>query len=275
VTLPEEAVRRLPLTVRRVGAQLLGSVSIRIRGGPNAGLRWSLISSGRGYVSGRFEADRVAAITALLRPGDRFWDVGAHRGYISLAAARTIGPTGQVTALEPGAVNQLLLQRHVRLNRMANIRVLPVALCDEFGYARFDHSGSTITSRPGRGIELVPTRTIESLIEMDGAPPPDVIRIDAAGCEARILRGGMKYLSPDMLIWISVHTRALYEECCALLRGRDFRIFESARMVAGTSGAEPTWAGDQELLAVGRERAVAESRLAGLRLFHGLETATR
>lgn len=261
-------MRRLPLTVRRVGARLLGSVPIRIRGGPNAGLRWSLVSSGRGYISGRFEADRVAAITALLRPGDRFWDVGAHKGYISLAAARTVGPTGEVTALEPSAVNQLLLRRHIRWNRMANIRVLPVALSDAFGYARFGGSGSTIAFRLGRGNELVPTRTIESLIEMDGAPPPDVIKIDAEGSEARILRGGMKYLSPHMLIWISVHTRDLYHECCALLRDRDFRIFESARMAARTSGAEPTWGGDHELLAVGRERSVVESRLDALRLFH-------
>lgn len=242
---------------------------MRIRGGPNAGHRWSLVSSGRGYVSGRFEADRVAAILALLRPGDRFWDIGAHKGYVSLAAARAIGPTGQVLALEPAAANRELLRRHIRWNRVENVRVIPVAVHDECGRARFVGSGSSITFRLGRGEEMVPTRTIRSLIETDGLPAPDVLKIDTEGNEARILAGGVEYLSPHMLIWLSIHGRALYDECSALLRSRGFRLFESASMSAALGKAAGDWGGDKELLAVGRERPVAESELRALRLFRG------
>jgi FkbM family methyltransferase len=261
-------VRRLPLTVRRLGARILGSVPIRIRSGPNAGYRWSLVSSGRGYGSGTFEADRVAAILALLRPGDQFWDIGAHKGYVSLAAARTIGPTGHVTALEPAALNRALLERHVRWNGVENIRVLPFAVSDADGEERFGGSGSSITFRLGRGDETVRTRTIRSLIERDRLPPPSVLKIDAEGSEARILRGGLDYLSPELLVWISVHSRALYDECRTLLQARGFRLYESARMAERTGGAVTAWGGDRELLAVGSARWVADSRMHALRLFH-------
>lgn len=260
-------MRRLPLTARRLGALVFGSVPVRIRAGPNAGCRWSLVSSGRGYASGTFEADRVAAIIELLRPGDRFWDIGAHKGYITLAAAHAIGPIGQVLALEPSVVNRVLLERHIRWNHADNIRVLPVAVSDADGQARFGGSGSSITFRLGHGDETVDMRTIRSLIETDRHDPPDVLKIDAEGSEARILRGGMECLSPRMLIWISIHSRALYDECCALLHARDFRIFESADMGARTSGAVASWGGDKELLAVGSARDVAESQVQRLPLF--------
>lgn len=261
-------MRRLPLTVRRFGTQLLGSVALRIRSGPNAGYRWSLVSSGRGYGAGTFEADRVNAILALLREGEQFWDIGAHKGYVSLAAARAIGRTGSVFALEPSAVNRALLERHLRWNDAANIRVLPFAASDADGEERFGGSGSSITFQLGHGDDTVQTRTIRSLIEQDGLEAPTVLKIDAEGSEARILRGGLAYLSPHMLVWISVHSRALYDECRALLHDRAFRLYESARMAERTSGAVSAWGGDKELLAVGSARAVTDAELRALRLFH-------
>lgn len=260
-------MRRLPLSIRRLGALLLGSVSTRIREGPNAGCKWSLVSAGRGYASGTFEADRVAAIVSLLRPGDRFWDIGAHKGYISLAAARAIGPGGQVVAMEPAAVNRALLERHIRWNNMENIRVVPVAVSDEDGQARFGGPGSSIAYQLGHGDEIVPTRTIRSLIGNDHLPAPDVLKIDAERVEAKILRGGLEYLRPHMLVWISLHSQALYEECRALLLGRNFRVFDSAAIAARAGVTASDWGGDKELLAVGSERGVAESDVLALRLF--------
>lgn len=239
---------------------------LRISAGPNAGRWWSLGSSGRGYVSGQFEADRVHAILSFLRAGDVFWDIGAHKGYISLAAARVVGPTGKVVAMEPSAENLTMLRRHVRWNNADTITILSLAASDVDGEASFGGKGSSVTHRLGRGDERVETRTIRSLIETDGHPMPDVIKIDTEGSEAAILRGALDFLSPNALIWISVHSRALSLECRELLEGRGFSVFESAAMAAAMTG-QKSWGGDKELLAVGSERRITASDLQGLRLF--------
>lgn len=266
---PGFPMRRLPIPVRRAGVRMLESIPVTIRGGPNAGRRWSLVSSGRGYLSGRFEADRVAAILALLRPGDRFWDVGAHKGYLSLAAARVVGPAGGVAAMEPSASNRRALERHLLWNSVDTVRVLPFALSDTDGEARFGGPGSSTTWRLGRGDEMVRTRTIRALVEEDGLIIPQVMKIDAEGAEAAILRGGLEHLSPGMLIWISVHSRALYDECRGLLESRAFSVRESAAIEARTRGGVAEWGGDKELLAVGKDRTVDEDTLRELRLFGG------
>lgn len=87
---------------------------MRVRGGPNRGLRWSVSSSGRGYISGRFEAERIERMLGLARPGALVWDIGAHKGYTALALARAVGPEGQVVAVEPAPDNLLLLRRHLQ-----------------------------------------------------------------------------------------------------------------------------------------------------------------
>ena len=50
---------------------------------------------------GEFAGDEVDSILALARPGDHVLDLGANIGFHTLALARTIGPEGRVTAVEP------------------------------------------------------------------------------------------------------------------------------------------------------------------------------
>ena len=258
---------RLPLSIRRFAGRALQSIPLRIRGGPNAGMQWSLISSGRGYSSGKFESDRIAALLALTRAGDRIWDIGAHQGYVSLAFSRAVGPTGEVLAFEPSPSNRELLERHVRWNDAKVVRIFPWALSDSDGRQSFGGDGSSITFRLGRGKEIVETRTIDSLITKDHHAIPDVLKIDTEGAEAAILRGGLEHLSPQMLIWISVHSRALYDECRALLEKRGFTVHESARLAKRTSGRVASWGGDSEMLAVGSGRKLTSAELHALRLF--------
>src|SRR5690606_39605116 len=107
-----EGPMQLPYHLRAIGYRLLGAVGIRGRSGINRGRRWSLASTGRGYGSGRFGQDRLAALAAVVRPGETFWDLGAHKGIMTLAAARLVGPEGPVGAGEPGPGNLPSPRRH-------------------------------------------------------------------------------------------------------------------------------------------------------------------
>lgn len=258
---------RLPYAVRRLASRVIDSIPVRIQGGPNAGMRWSLASSGRGYRRGSFEKKRVDTFTALLATGDVVWDIGAHKGYLSLAASRRVGNAGRVVSFEPSSGNRALLERHVAWNDARNVRVLPVAVSDRDGEALFGGPGSTITFRIGVGDETVPTRTIRTLIEQDGLPPPTVLKIDAEGAEADILRGAGEHLTPGMLVFISVHSRELYHACEAALTARGFRVFASVAAAERLRDPAASWGGDKELLAVGPARTLTDADVRALPLF--------
>ncbi|MFN3651292.1 MAG: FkbM family methyltransferase [Armatimonadota bacterium] len=252
---------RLPTAVSGAAARIIGSARVRIKSGPNAGLKWSVVSAGRGYASGTFEAQRLTAIIGLLRQGDRFWDIGAHKGYVSLAAARKLGPEGQVFAFEPADSNLIFLRLHVVWNCFNNIRIIPVAVSSTDGIAQFGGSGSSIAYRIGHGTGVARTRTIRALVEQDSLPLPTVLKIDAEGSEAEILRDGLSCLPGDVLIWVSLHSRELYEECRSLLQSRGYTLVESKSLKSCASEKNGSWKSDPELLAVGPERDLTDAEL--------------
>src|ERR1700753_3810268 len=51
-----------------------------------------------------------------LRPGDVFFDVGAHHGWMSMVAARKVGSKGKVVAFEPSPVLASYLSYIKRVN---------------------------------------------------------------------------------------------------------------------------------------------------------------
>ena len=67
-----------------------------------------------------------------------FVDVGANVGYYTLIAARRVGPQGRVIAFEPVPRNVAFLHRHLALNRVTNVTILPVACAERQGVEDFD-----------------------------------------------------------------------------------------------------------------------------------------
>jgi FkbM family methyltransferase len=251
-----------------VGGRLLGGARLPILAGPNQGLWWSLASSGRGYLTGRFERDRLLSTLALLRPGDRVWDVGAHKGYVALAAARRVagggGPTapGSVVAFEPSWRNFSALRRHVRWSGLGNVEIVPAALGRTTGEAHFGGGGSTLSYRLGHGDERVTVRTVASLLA-EGRPPPTVMKVDVEGAEADVLEGAGEALARLELIFLAVHDRPLYEACLPLLTRAGFQVVESRDMRRFTRGGVE-WKGDCDLVAFRPERAIEASDVEDL-----------
>lgn len=255
---------RLPLPVRRVASRLVRRVPVRVRSGPNRGARWSLAASGRGFWSGRFEEARVAALARLVKPGDRFWDCGAHQGYVSLLAARRVGPEGSLVCVEPSGYNRWYLERHLAWNGVADARVVAAALGAEDGTAPFREQGSSVRFRLGDGDQTVPVRSVASLVR-EGATPPTFLKLDVEGAEASVLKGAADYLSASGAVFVALHSRESWRQCAALLRAADYRLLPSARLrrYRRRSGS---WNGDPDLLALGPER-VEPSGLRRLSFF--------
>jgi FkbM family methyltransferase len=259
---------QLPYVIREMGHRAFGRIPVRVRSGINRGRKWSAVALGRGYGTGSFGADRLAALAVVTRKGDSFWDIGAHKGFVALAASKMVGPSGRVVAVEPSATNLRFLNRHVEWNGCDNVTVVPVALSDAPGEAAFGGRGSSIAFHLGEGPEAVPVRTLEALAAQQGLPAPSVLKLDVEGEEAAVLRGMGPLLDGGQALLISTHGRGLYEECRRLLVGCGFRVYDSWEIRRRMESGAP-WSSDHDLLAIGPDRPSDEQSLRELRLIAG------
>jgi FkbM family methyltransferase len=265
---------RTPALIRRVTDPVLERLAVPIIGGVNRGRWWNLASAGSGYASGRRASAQLQLFRALIRPGDCVWDVGAHHGYVTLAAARAAGTGGRVHAFEPGSRNRRILERHLAWNGVDNVTVHGCALGSADGEAHFGGSGTSRTQALGAGGEVVTVRTARTMVRQEGCCPPDVIKIDVEDAEAALLDGAMDVVPPDSVILAAMHSAASDARCSALLREAGFRCHPSAALRAARAGP---WFGDPDLLCFGPAVPAARVRpLAGLLAaagFDGVEPA--
>ena len=73
---------------------------------------------------GEFAGDEVDSILSLVRPGDHVLDLGANIGFHTLALARSVGATGEVTSVEPQRFCFQLLCANVTLNQLTTVTCL-------------------------------------------------------------------------------------------------------------------------------------------------------
>lgn len=257
---------RLPLSLRRLTSRLARRVPVRIRDGPNRGLRWSLAAAGRGFWSGRFEQERTEALAALVRRGDRFWDGGAHQGYVTLLASRRVGPEGRVTAVEPSGYNRWYLERHVAWNDLDNVRIVAAALASGDGRRSFDESGSSVTFRVGDGTGSVAARSPASLAGEVGEPT--FVKLDVEGAEVELLEEIRGLLPADGAAVVALHSPGADARARAVFSAGGYTLLPSARLLR-YRGREEDWPGDPDLVVLGPDRSVDEERLRRLSFFRG------
>ncbi|MBI5774601.1 MAG: FkbM family methyltransferase [Verrucomicrobia bacterium] len=189
--------------------QLTRRLRVRIRSGPCQGMWWSLPTRSR-FLRGVYEARLAGFVAAALRLDDTFWDVGAHFGYYSLLASRTLS-AGRCIAFEPDANNRWYLEHHVQWNKLSNVTTLPFALAAADATRPFGGSG-TGGARLNGGSLQVPTRTIDSLVQSGTCPAPTFMKIDTEGAEAEVV-GGQVFAGRIGVVCIATHGLELHAEC--------------------------------------------------------------
>jgi len=162
------------------------------------------------------------AVTKLLsgfvHRGGTALDIGANIGYYTLLLSQLVGENGLVVSVEPHPDNVHLLELNLRLNRVTNAKVIPVAVSDEVGTAEmFVSDGSNWhslhpTERTGQKTILVPTVTIDTIAQQIGRPI-DLIRMDIEGWEIKALLGAEETLKRDQpALVIEVHSSYLQQD---------------------------------------------------------------
>jgi len=204
---PESLVRALLLVpvfgtllvLLRLRAMILGP--LRLEAVTRDGLRFrcALPDLIQMYLAlfGVWEPDLTSFIESRLREGDGFIDVGANVGWFSIIAAKRVGETGQVVALEPsGAIHSALISNAKSNGVEGRIRAVRAAASDEQGMFML-HVGpawnvglSSVVARKGlRAEAAVAGAPLGELLDADEISRARIIKIDVEGGEDRVLRG--------------------------------------------------------------------------------------
>lgn len=153
------------------------------------------------FIGGSFEPNEFVFLGAFLRPGMVFVDAGANDGLYTLFAAKRVGATGRVVAIEPSTREHARLVENIRLNRLTNVDVVKVAVADEpatsklavaqYGHEGLNTLGGTIANPTvaTTHLEDVRVETIDRLADELGLERIDAIKLDVEGSEARAVAG--------------------------------------------------------------------------------------
>lgn len=146
----------------------------------------------------------------VVRPGEVVVDVGANYGFWTAPASKAVGPEGQVIAVEPMPFTVETLRRILRLLRLRNVTVHPVACGEE--PARLDltvpvqdvgaisagqaHFSNRNDARLGHEVHVrwqanatvsCPVARLDDLVPEDA--PVALVKIDVEGAELLVVRG--------------------------------------------------------------------------------------
>ncbi|MBI2921475.1 MAG: FkbM family methyltransferase [Planctomycetes bacterium] len=247
---------RMTSAVMGTPTELKAMGGLRLKVYPDSGVAKGLVC-----YSARPEYHEMGLVQHLLRPGDRFVDVGANIGYYTLLAAALVGPSGAVEAFEPGQPALDRLRENIALNRLFNVRVHALALSDTPGSARF-LTGRDTTNRLAASADAaspsssVPAARLDDLLS---GQPCALGKIDVEGAELRVLQGAEGMLSrANPPVWILEVTHRLRDfgasepQLASWLaaRGYDLGSYDAdARTFS--FGPEP-WSGRTNVVAVAR-----------------------
>jgi len=157
----------------------------------------------------QYHRDILEPLERHIPPGGLVIDVGAHAGQFSKLFARH-SRAGAILAFEPGSYARSILRLVVRLKRLDQVEVLPLALGAEpatvtlnlpvkssgsLGFGLGFIADGDDHGRPVRSETVTIARLDDVLVDrFGGIPPVSLIKADIEGHELAMLRGARRTL---------------------------------------------------------------------------------
>jgi FkbM family methyltransferase len=187
--------------------------------------------------------DEIKFLRRALRPGQQVIDIGANYGIYTLSMARAVGPQGKVWAFEPASTTAALLEQSIAVNGFTQIMLERCALSSQPGTAWLSINDNSELNEIIRGrtpadrSEEVPLTTLDESLQKHGWNDIAVVKIDAEGEEANILKGGRDFfsrLSPLILYEIKAGSVMHFELVAAFsaLGYRSYRLVPGLNVLA-------------------------------------------
>ncbi|MBL8399477.1 MAG: FkbM family methyltransferase [Candidatus Accumulibacter cognatus] len=145
--------------------------------------------------------DEIKFLRHLLKPGQKVIDIGANYGVYALCMAKAVGSTGHVWAFEPSSSTASLLAEGIAANSFAQVTLVQSALSSASGTARLSRSPHSELNALVHDLSATTETETVSLVTLDECLETycwqdiEVIKIDAEGEEANILKGGERFFA--------------------------------------------------------------------------------
>jgi len=141
----------------------------------------------------------LAQTYAQAARGGSFVEVGANLGSDTVIAADFFKT---VYAFEPAAANRRLLQKTIELNGLVNVQILPAAVSDKPGRAKFylkEGDNTAVHSLHPNDPDMKPAEDVD-VVTLDTAFDNSVrdvtyLHIDTEGHDIKVLQGGRQFIA--------------------------------------------------------------------------------
>ena len=145
------------------------------------------------FVGRYYELGVQLVLDSTLSPGDRFVDIGANIGMVTLHARSLVGATGHIDCFEPNPECIGHLRGHLQINNIENVEIHTCALSDKESTMNLkltsEHSGTATLAEVDEVTHAVPVKVcVGDNLLMQG-PRVDVIKVDVEGFEMNVLSG--------------------------------------------------------------------------------------
>lgn len=213
----------------------------------------------KGFESG-YEP-HIAAMADLMCPEQgTIYDIGSNWGWLSLLLASKPGFAGQIHAFEPYPPSFRDLKSAVTQANLTDlIKCYDVALSDQAGNVKMRlpdsfQSGQALIEDVASGAGDASAATLDSL----RLPPPDFVKIDVEGAEARVLGGGVNTLAKHKPMIIFESGRCDDDvmrtvKPMAILESLGYRFYHMCWLKAAKDGFEYLVGDDSDAQAMPKE----------------------
>jgi FkbM family methyltransferase len=148
-----------------------------------------------------FFEDELPFVRQLLQPGQNVIDIGANYGVYTLPMAQKVGASGHVWAFEPASSTAQYLARGIAENGFGHVTLEQKAMSSASGSAQLAfHVQAELRSivhgeAPPDGSEEVSLVTLDDCMDRFRWQGIELIKIDAEGEEANIVKGGRRFFA--------------------------------------------------------------------------------
>ncbi len=132
------------------------------------------------------------ALRENIGEGGVFVDIGTNVGVMALMAAKIIGPTGRVIAIEPEPANLQMLYRGIIINKLTNVEVWPFAASNARNLFSLAGLSNGHLEDGAAGGKLAQSVVLDDLL--GDLPRLDCVKIDIEGHEPAATEGFWKNL---------------------------------------------------------------------------------
>jgi FkbM family methyltransferase len=177
-------------------------------------------------------------LSAHLRPGDVYFDVGAHIGFFVLCAATLVGERGRIVALEPDPQNFSILQANVERNELQGVTAMQAAAWSASGKVTFGRpawaSGRSEGRVMGYDSPIEQSKASEvsvPAVRLDDIPGvvPGVVKMDIEGAETEACKGAERLIAEKRTVWIvEVHGEAQVAQLDELFNRHGYNVTSSS-----------------------------------------------